>query len=153
MVMNSEEMSCVEDLQGYFESVLNPTGEDFEKWKTRWHWQVERSRHRPLARNWNHELPVFLVSWTGTRFRGYDAFVEQLKIRMGRRLRRVQGSFKLGRDGVARVSVVVQLFSVEEKHILPDELDRASVDGARVAVERCTWNEWQTQLVEDEAAA
>ena len=125
-----------------------------------WGWQVERAKNRPLASDWNRELSVFLVSWTGTRFRGYDAFVEQLKIRMGWRLRRVEGSFKRGRDGAACVSVVVQLFSVEGKLFLPatwtlreDELDRASVDRAIVVVEQRTWNECQAQLAEDEAAA
>ncbi|KAH8674418.1 hypothetical protein BGZ60DRAFT_526389 [Tricladium varicosporioides] len=157
MVMNSEEKGCVEDLQGYFESISNLRAEDFERWKMRWGWQVERARNRSLASDWNRELSVFLVSWTGTRFRGYGAFVEQLKIRMGWRLRRVEGSFKRGRDGAACVSVVVQLFSVEGKHFLPatwmlreDELDRTSVDGA--TVEQRTWNDWQAQLAEDKAA-
>jgi hypothetical protein len=63
MVMNAEGEGCVEDLQGYFESVSNSRGEGLEKWKTRWLWQVERARYRPLpARDWNRELPVFRVA-------------------------------------------------------------------------------------------
>jgi hypothetical protein len=86
--------------------------------------------------------------------------MEQLMIRMGRNLRSVEGSFKYDRDGAACVSVVVQLFSVKGKHILPstwtlreDELDPASEDGAIVVVEQRTLNEWQAQIAEDGAVA
>ncbi len=58
-------------------------GQDCESWLRTWRQQMERLRRRKLANDWNRGGDVFLVKWTGTRFKGYDAFVEQVKIRMG----------------------------------------------------------------------
>jgi len=55
---------------------------------------MERLRRRKLANDWNCGGDVFLVKWTGTRIKGYGAFVEQVKIRMGRSL--VRGGSYVG---------------------------------------------------------